>query len=160
MAVTGPDPKLAKLGHSPASTEWTDVPNVPYAGESPDLPKLPRRQKWDPDVETWWKLVRAMPHCALWQPTDWAFAIQTAKYKQQEARDLADGELKTTLATEIRRREDQMGYTMEARRKLRIRYVDPKEAEKRQLQAPTPAGAGPAATNVVPIGDRRARMTG
>lgn len=160
MAVTGPDPKTIKLGHSPGSTEWTDVPDVPYDGPSPDLPVLPRRKRWHEDVEAWWKLVRTMPHCRLWSPTDWAFAIQTARYKEQEARDLADGSLKTTLATEIRRREDQMGYTMEARRKLRIRYVDPSEAAKRQSNIIVPSGAGPAGANVVPIGDRRARMTG
>ena len=36
-----------------------------------------------------------------------------------------EGETSVAAQVEMRRREDQIGTTVEARRKLRIRYVDP-----------------------------------
>lgn len=125
MAISGRDPKTVKHGRNPLTSDWNDVADRPYDGPSPDLPKLPRRQKWREPAVEWWNEVRVMPHCVMWAATDWRFALETAQMKQQFWLELEDGELKTTLATEIRRREDQMGTTGEARRKLRIRYVDP-----------------------------------
>ncbi len=156
MAVTGAAPKAAKLGHSP-TLDWTEVVDEPYEpGRTRELPKLGRR-KWNDLVVAWWAQVRIMPHCSLWTETDWIFAQETGMMKHEY---LADDRRKTTEATEIRRREDMMGVTLEARRKLRIRYVS-RDEKSQQRQVVAPAGAGPAGgTNVVPIGDRRARMTG
>jgi hypothetical protein len=123
MARPGPTQLSRRLGHS-ANAEWTEVPNRPYEGASPDLPKLPNRCKYHPLVTTWWDMVRQMPHCDRWTPTDWQYAVETALLKHYFWTDAAQGEVKTTAATEIRRREDNMGTTEEARRKLRIRYVD------------------------------------
>jgi hypothetical protein len=161
MAHTGPEAKPQKLGHSPTA-DWIDVPDVPYDHQGRhELPKTATgRRRWHPQVTEWWNEVRSMPHCALWTDTDWRFALETCYMKQQMWLDMDAGEMKSTLATEIRRREDQIGTTAEARRKLRIRYVDPEQAAKRQQQ---PMGAPPAGqpggTNVVPIADRRARLT-
>jgi hypothetical protein len=69
-------------------------------------------------------MVRVMPHCVSWTPTDWQYAVETALLKHYFWVDAAAGEVKTTAATEIRRREDNIGTTEEARRKLRIRYVE------------------------------------
>jgi hypothetical protein len=70
-----------------------------------------------------------MPHCVSWTATDWQFAVETALLKHYFWTDAAGGEVKTTAATEIRRREDNMGTTEESRRKLRIRYVDVPDEE-------------------------------
>jgi hypothetical protein len=123
MARPGPAQLNRRLGHS-ANADWTEVANRPYEGPSPDLPRLPGRAKYHPLVTTWWDMVRAMPHCVTWAPTDWQFAVETALLKHYFWVDAAGGEVKTTAATEIRRREDNMGTTEEARRKLRIRYVE------------------------------------
>jgi hypothetical protein len=50
--------------------------------------------------------------------SDWQFAIDTARI----ARNLHAG--KTSVAAEVRQREKIMGNTFDARRDLRIRYVD------------------------------------
>lgn len=161
MALTGPDSKAAKLGHS-ATAEWLDVANVPFNDQGVrDLPKSPGgRRKWHTQVLEWWEEVRRMPHCAGWTDTDWRFARDTAYMKQQLWTDIDNGTMKSTLATEVRRREDQLGTTAEARRKLRIRYVDPDTLKKRQQQATGLIVGQPGSGNVVPIDERRARMTG
>ncbi len=159
MALTGPPAKPAKLGHSPTA-DWTDVPNVPFDDEGRrELPRSPGgRRKWHDQVVAWWNEIRRMPHCVLWTDTDWRFALDTAYFKQALWRDLDNDELKSTLITEIRRREDQIGTTAEARRKLRIRYVKP-EADRGRQAVPEAAGT-PAGSPVVSLDSRRARMTG
>lgn len=164
MTHRGPAPQRVKLGHT-ANADWTDVPDVPYEGPSLDLPKSPgNRRKWFDPVVAWWQQVRRMPHCGLWSPTDWLFALETAYMKQQYWNDYANGELHSTLATEIRRREDQMGCTREALRKLRIRYV-PAEAPGGVVPPPRPE---PVQQNdesngdgvVRSLADRRRRLAG
>ncbi len=120
MAHRGPAAKNIKHGRTP-NADWTDVVEVPYPGASPDLPKLPRRERWHPMVEQWWAQIREMPHCVLWRAVDWTFALETAFMKNAYWKLAEDGEATTTMAVEIRRREDQMGTTIEALRKLRIR---------------------------------------
>lgn len=159
MAHGGVPPKAVKHGRTPNS-EWTDVIDRPYEGPSLDLPKSPGngRRKWHDPVVAWWEQVRRMPHCILWTPTDWLFALETAFMKHQFWNDYANGELHSTLATEIRRREDQMGCTGEARRKLRIRYISPEEADDVPENS-LPAEAGQDA-NVTDIAARRRRLAG
>ena len=120
----GPTPKTTpKHGHGGAG--WQDVPNLPYTGPGSEreLPKIPG-MSWMPQVEGWWEVARTMPHCVLWEPGDWLFSIETALLKDNFYREFFGGSVHATMATEIRRREDQMGMTMEARRKNGIRYVD------------------------------------
>jgi hypothetical protein len=128
MARPGPAQLARRLGHS-KNAEWTEVANRPYEGPSPDLPALPHNGAYHPLVTTWWDMVRTMPHCVNWTPTDWMYAVETALLKHYFWMDASAGEVKTTAATEIRRREDNIGTTEEARRKLRIRYVDVEDAE-------------------------------
>lgn len=160
MARPGPEPKNTKHGHGGAG--WTDVPNVPYSGPGSerDLPAIPGMQ-WFPQVTGWWDVIRAMPHANLWEPSDWLFAIETALLKNNFYAEFFGGTIHATMATEIRRREDQMGTTLEARRKLGIRYIDPAQIPV----APTVTSESPdaveetepAAPGVRPIGSAKSR---
>lgn len=133
MAVTGPEPKANKHGRTPNAVEWVEVPNVPYDGPVPELPAkrsfvTPEGVVLELDINertrAWWAVVSRMPHCRLWTEADWQFALDTALLK--DGFYVAPAQT-VTIAVEIRRREDQLGTTVEARRKLRIRYVDPVE---------------------------------
>lgn len=162
MATRGPAPKINKHGRTPnTGGEWVDVADRPYDGPSPDLPALPRRKRWHPMVSQWWDQVRRMPHCLLWRPTDWTYAIETALMKQGYWDAYDKGEAVTTAAVDIRRREDQMGTTQEALRKIRIRYVDPdlvaSEDDDDDVEFEPAAGAP---DNVTSLTDRLARLTG
>lgn len=163
MAHRGVAPKSVKLGRTP-NAEWTEVLDVPYTGPSPDLPKLPNRRKWNDLVAMWWEQVRSMPHCVLWRPTDWTFALETAVAKN-EYYALDAGERTTTAFTEIRRREAQLGTTAEARRQLRIRYVRPADEADEADDSDPPVEvveqehAGTGGATVTPLADRRARLT-
>lgn len=167
MAHRGPASKAIKHGRT-VTADWTEVVDTPYAGDSPDLPRLPNRRRWSELVIRWWDQVREMPHCVLWTPTDWTFAVETALMKQELWAEVTAGDgLRSTLATEVRRREDQMGTTAEARRKLRIRYVptadggddeqpdddSPIEVVEQQV---TDTGTG---ATITPLADRRRRLT-
>lgn len=164
MAHRGPASKAVKHGRTP-SADWVDVVDVPYSGPSPDLPKLPNRQRWNGLVVSWWAVVRVMPHCALWTPTDWHFAVETALMKHELWAEVKAGEgLRSTLATEVRRREDQMGTTAEARRKLRIRYVPGDELaevppDDGRLEVMEQQRAATGGATVTPLADRRRRLT-
>lgn len=160
MALRGAAPKTIKHGRTP-SADWTEVADVPYTGPSPELPKLPNRARWNDLVVQWWGQVRTMPHCVLWRPTDWMFAVETAMQKHDY---YADSERKTTAATEIRRREAQMGTTSEARRQLRIRYVpgpeldDELDEEDGPVEVVEQVAAATGGATVTPLADRRSRL--
>ncbi len=143
MARPGPQPKTTpKHGHNGAG--WLDYVNTPYTGPGFDmeLPATPGIQ-WFGQVEGWWEQVRQMPHCKDWSPTDWIFALETALLKQNAYSEFFGGTMHATMWTEIRRREDQMGCTVEARRKLGIRYVDPAQATQEETEAPEAAETTP-----------------
>lgn len=91
--------------------DWTEVQDVPFEG----APALPFRHAQS--VADWWADVSTMPHCALWRPGDWRYAIECARL----VRKLHNGK---GSAAEVRAREKVMGTTMDARRDLRIRYVE------------------------------------
>jgi len=67
-----------------------------------------------------------MPHCILWDKSDWQFAKDTAII----AAAFHAGDL--YRAQELRQREKVMGTTMDARRDLRIRYVEAVPEEERE----------------------------
>lgn len=112
--------------------DWTEVDAAPYEG----APSLPGRAS--KAVQQWWAAVSTMPHCVLWDASDWQFAMDTARIAAAFYR----GNLKA--ATELRQREKVMGTTVDARRDLRIRYVE----------APIDAPAG-----VTAIDEYRDRLT-
>lgn len=117
--------------------EWTEVANVPFKRG----PKLPQRRAngrlWPPEVRKMWEAWASMPHCVHWAKSDWAFALVTIEL----AALVYDGEPK--YATELRNRERVLGTTMDFRRDLRIRYIEPKKA----------AAAGAAASGVTSLAD-------
>jgi len=138
----GPDQKANKIGRTP-NAAWTDVENVPYAGRTLELPATLLGNPPLPQVVAWWEVITTMPHCKLWSASDWLYALDTAIQKQE----VYAGAAPVTLWAEVRRREDQMGTTVEARRKLGIRYVDP------------PAESSPVQSGgVSSLTDRRSRL--
>lgn len=126
MARTGPAPKAVKHGHGGAG--FIKVEDKPYdgPGSQRDLPAAPGLE-WFPQVEAWWEVIRTMPHCVLWSASDWLFAIESAYLLQDYWGEYFGGTVHASKAAEIRRRQDQMGTTIEARRKLGIEYIDPIE---------------------------------
>lgn len=112
---------------NPETHEWTEVLDTPYTGYAPTLPdthEITTRggNRHEVSISSltrdWWDAVRSMPHCTLWTKTDWQFALSTA-FVADEA--FAGN---TGAAGELRQREKVMGTTWDARRDLRIRYVD------------------------------------
>jgi hypothetical protein len=129
MAMAGRKPadRPTVTRHKP-TVDWTEVVNVPYDGDRPELPASRQvmnpkgeLQEWPLEKRTldWWQAVSTMPHCVLWSKSDWMFAVDTAMVHA----DAAHG--KTTAMAELRMREKIMGTTVDARRDLRIRYIDP-----------------------------------
>lgn len=111
-----PKPKGTAVNRSPSVHDWTDVVDVPYDGDRPSLPK-----GTPAETGRWWDAVSRMPHCVLWSPTDWQFALDTSRVHAA----FVGGDL--ARAAELRIRESHMGTTMDALRDLRIRYVDESE---------------------------------
>jgi hypothetical protein len=60
-----------------------------------------------------------MPHCVLWHDSDWAYALDTAVVHDQASYG------SVSAMAELRLREKSLGTTFDARRDLRIRYVEP-----------------------------------
>lgn len=77
--------------------------------------------EWPEETLRWWEAVSRMPHCVLWTEADWQFAIDTARV----AAAFHAGDVR--VSTELRQRERILGTTTDARRDLRIRYVEPVE---------------------------------
>jgi len=150
MALPGRAPKDVRLGRG-LSAEWTEVPNTPFTGPSPELSD---DVDWDPRVRSWWQMVRRMPHAVLWSEMDWHEALVTAYMWQDWYSDFfAEGSIHANKSTEIRRRCDNLGTSMEARRKLRIRYVDTEEPD-------AAAQADESGAKVTDIKSRRKRLAG
>jgi hypothetical protein len=103
--------------HKPTH-EWTEVEAVPFEG-APKLPKPDPGRSWPSATVRWWKAISRMPHCVLWDESDWIFALNTALV----AAAFHGGDIKA--ATELRQREKVMGTTVDSRRDLRIRYIEP-----------------------------------
>lgn len=120
MPVIGrkPKPPGHAINRNKPTYEWTEIENIPYEG-GPDLP--PRPGGWSDATRRKWETWRTMPHCRMWTPADWEFALDTIELVEQ----WYDGG-RANVATEIRNREKILGTTMDYRRDLRIRYVEPK----------------------------------
>ena len=116
MARTGRPPKedRSQVRHRHPTMEWTEVPDVPFAGVSPDLPDA---VDWTHQTQAWWEKIRRMPHCVMWTDTDWESALTTALVHTEVWAG------STSRANELRLREREIGTTDDARRALRIRYV-------------------------------------
>jgi hypothetical protein len=137
MPVTGrkPKPDGQKRNRHAPTHEWVEVVDRPFDGRVPKLP--PRKGGWPAATKRWWATVSRMPHCTLWSDADWQFALDTALI----AAAFHEGDVRT--ATELRQREKILGTTVDARRDLRIRYVDVGDAVQVE-----PGGDG--ATVIIP----------
>lgn len=115
MAVTGrkPKPEGQSVNRVKPVHDWVEVPDVPFTGESPDLPD---DVGWSTFTVRWWNVVRALPHAALWHPGDWLSALECAFVVEKHWED---------PTAEMRMREKSLGMTTDALRDLRIRYVQP-----------------------------------
>lgn len=128
MPVVGrkPKPEGQARNRTKPVHDWVEVPNVPYAGDRPQLPRKraimtpsgPKDVNLQAMTRRWWDAVSTMPHCALWTESDWMFALSTAL--------VADAAFSGGVgaATELRNREKVLGTTADARLGLRIRYVE------------------------------------
>lgn len=125
MPVTGRKPKdpSQRRNRMPAVHEWTEVEEIPYLGERPELPELRQGKPLHDMTYDWWGAVSTMPHCRLWTETDWQYALVTALV----ADAFFDG--LTSAGRDLAAREKILGTTWDSRRDLRIRYVEPKEPE-------------------------------
>ncbi len=140
-----PNDDRSQVRHRIAVLDFDDYPNVPFDG-----PKLPTRYRYESGLEVragwprptqrWWEQIRTMPHAKAWTPTDWEFAFLTAEGHARYT------EGKGSLV-EIRARERRMGTTAEARKDLRIRYVEPSIATRKEEAGEVE----PVASNVIPF---------
>lgn len=130
MAVSGAKPSNRPVVHRVKPThDWQEFPNVAYTGPRPELPTSRTVLKDGEPVEyplekrtrQWWDAVSKMPHCVVWQDSDWAFAVETAMVHAVAAHG------NISAMAELRMREKVLGTTLDARRDLRIRYVEPEQ---------------------------------
>lgn len=102
--------------------DWLEVENVAFA-DGPELPDaMPAlNQPWPQRTRDKWDTWRTMPHCRHWGPAEWDYALDSIALAGLFH---LTGEQK--YATELRNREKVLGTTLDYRRALRIRYVEPK----------------------------------
>lgn len=109
-----PKPDEQKVTRVPLQHQWTDVLDVPF--------EPPRDQRACPvrpapaETQRWWKAISTMPHCYLWGAGEWELARMTARL-HAKAWESGQG------GREVERRERLLGTTEDARKALRIRYV-------------------------------------
>jgi len=131
MVMSGrkPTDRPTVTRHKP-TVDWTDVPNTLFAGVVPALPEVREIANKAGDITvhpippqtlTWYTAVTTMPHCVLWSPSDWAFCLDTALIHAQAVTGVV------SAMSELRQREKIMGTTVDSRRDLRIRYVEPED---------------------------------
>lgn len=103
--------------------EWTEVVNVPFTGGPKLSARMANGNPWPETIRDRWKVYSSMPHCVLWSAADWRFAVDTmlVASKFEESYD-------PRHAAELRNREKVMGTTMDFRRDIRVRYIDPPAA--------------------------------
>ena len=154
MPISGAKPSgRPTVNRNKPTHDWTTVPNKPYTGPRPELPLTRQVMVKNGEVEIvpieertrqWWQVVSSMPHCILWTDSDWVFALDTAMVHASAVYG------SVTASSELRQRERILGVTMDARRDLRIKYVDDEAEEGVSL---TTGVAG-----VTQITERRARL--
>jgi hypothetical protein len=149
MALPGKKPNDRAVNRNAPKIDWVLIDNVPYNGPTPELPESrtyinPKGEVQEVPIERrtreWWEAITKMPHCVLWQPSDWQFALDTAMVHASASHG------SVTAMGELRQREKIMGTTVDSRRDLRIQYVEP------QLLESVPAP-------VISIDERRARLS-
>ena len=121
MPPSGSRPKPAgqAVTRHQKTQDWVDVPDKPNRARP--LPARRRERKaWPKGIEERWRSWSQMPHTRLWKDSDWQFAADTL-----EVAALALERGSAILLAELRNREKTMGTTWDARRALRLNYVEP-----------------------------------
>lgn len=154
MPISGAKPSdRPTVNRNKPTHDWINVPNRPYTGPKPELPLTRQVMVKNGEVEIvpvedrtreWWRVISSMPHCILWSESDWIFALDTAMVHAASVYG------SVTASSELRQRERILGVTIDARRDLRIRYVD---EESQEGTTSTLGVAG-----VTQIKDRRSRL--
>lgn len=129
MPIAGrkPTPEGEARRSTAQRLEWTEVEEIPFDGPWPDLPATysdavgepEKDERWAPLTKRWWNTIKRMPHAKLWGDAEWEIALAGAIVHHRFLRG------NNSAATELRRREAALGATADARRDLRIRYVEP-----------------------------------
>lgn len=110
-----PKPEDQRRNQNRPTHDWIQVVDVPYAGPVPELGgRVPMR------TMRWWRIVSTMPHVILWDESDWEFAVASAWVHAAFVKNGGS----PSYASELRQREKLMGMTWDARRDLRIKYVE------------------------------------
>lgn len=104
--------------------EWTEVPNVPFTGGPKLRPRRRNGKPWPEGCKRKWEAWRTMPHAKLWGAADWEFAFDTLEVAAMFMGGI-DHEPDPRHAAELRNREKVMGTTLDFRRDIRVRYIDP-----------------------------------
>jgi len=120
MPVAGRKPKPQGQARNRVKPvhDWTEVENVPFE-DAPDLPETRcDGRPWMARTRQKWAAWSTMPHCRLWGPAEWDFALDALELAAQ----FHEGNHR--VATELRNRERVLGTTRDFLRDLRIRYVD------------------------------------
>jgi hypothetical protein len=120
MPLPGTKPAETRRRRNAPIHEWIEVENVPFENAPPLPRQQPNDEKWPRATRRWWRYISSMPHCVLWSDADWQFAIDTAYVHAEFVRG------NVRVATELRNREKVLGTTVDFRRDLRIRYVEPR----------------------------------
>ena len=102
---------------------WTEVPDQPNTA-APDLPARRRNgRRWPQYAREQWALWSGMPRASLWQPSDWAYCVDTLELVIRSAAE----DSPVSAWVELRAREKAMGCTWDARQGMRLRYAAPVE---------------------------------
>jgi hypothetical protein len=115
VAVVGrkPKPEGQAVNRVKPVHDWVEVVNLPFEGESPDLPD---DSHWSARSRRRWEVIRRLPHVVLWHAGDWESAIDYMQLLEEKWRE---------PTSELRIRERGLGLTTDSLRDLRIRYVEP-----------------------------------
>lgn len=134
-----PKPKTQRVNrHTPTRGEWTTLPDRPYDGPRPTLPRIAgglaasSKKTWD----RWW----SSPMAHLWTEGQWEQLVRAIAIEDQTARLLRAGDLRglSSLLAELRHLEDNLGISEKGRRDLRWRLPTDQDAEVVPIdQAPT-----------------------
>jgi hypothetical protein len=131
MPVRGAKPKPpGQAVTRNARLDWTEVPNVPFEGGPALRARRRNGDPWPQACKRKWDAWRKMPHCVLWDDTDWEYAFDSIEVAASMIGGVG-AQHDPRYAAELRNREKVMGTTLDYRREIRVRYIDaPTEAPR------------------------------
>ena len=142
MAGRGPAPKKPENRtnhHAPLRGEWVTLPEKPFRGDKPDLPRVKggllesSKRMW----ADWWE----SPMAHMWSRSDWPVLVQLLMMSDRVNRALNTGEFfpgYASMVTEARYLRDHLGLSEKGRRELRWELPGDSQAEALHLASVTP----------------------